>query len=104
MAGILAAISQAPVKSLPMLSKEAMEILRIAADGDGDMAVLDHPEIKLVRVNPYSQTPTNLTGRHYLQAIQELEHCNFAEYDDGDRWVILRPGEDYIKSLKETAT
>ncbi|MEI8315110.1 MAG: hypothetical protein WCG79_06620 [Verrucomicrobiota bacterium] len=104
LARILSAISDAPANSLPKLSKEALEILRVAADGDGDMAVLDHPQLKLVRVNPSSQTPTDFTDRHYVQAVDELVKCNFAKYDDGDRWVICRPGEDYVKSLKETAT
>lgn len=104
LAGILASISNAPVAPGPKLSKEALEILRIAAEGDGDMAVVDHPQLKLVRVNPSSQTPTNLTDRHYVQAVDELVSCNFAKYDGGDRWVICRPGEDFIKSLKESAT
>lgn len=103
LAQVMTAISAVADNSPPKLSNEALEILRLAAAGDGDMAVIDHPQIQLVRVNPYSAAQ-NLTGRHYLQAIRELENCGFAEFNNGQRWVITRPGEDYIKSLKETST
>lgn len=100
---ILGVISVSDFEPTPKLSKEAIEILELAVNGDGEIAVFDFPPIKGVRTNPNSQSQQNFEGRLYVEAVHELVNCGFARHSGGHLWVICRAGDEYIASIKKTA-
>lgn len=100
---ILGVVSVSDFEPTPKLSKEAIEILELAVAGDGEIAVFDFQGIKGVRTNPSSQSQRNFEGRYYVEAVHELVNCGFARHSGGHLWVISRPGDQYIASLKGNA-
>ena len=98
---ILHAVSQPQVEEKPRLSKKAVEILCAAVEGDGEIAVLDHPGMSGALVNPRNQK-IGFDGRFYVDAVMELEDAGFVRHSGGQLWVTTPTGHEIGESLKDT--
>jgi hypothetical protein len=80
------------------LSPKAQEILRIAASGNGNIAVFNHPNKKFVDAAVNSPQHVHLQGdtpreqAEYVGAVEELEQLDLVVFESGSLWRVTPQG------------
>lgn len=90
----------------PALSTKAIEILRVAASGNGNIAVFNHPNLRFVDASVNSpqhvrfEADTARGQAEYIAAIDELEELGLVKYEDGALWRVTTPGFQLADNMK----
>jgi hypothetical protein len=88
------------------LSSKAQEILRIAASGNGNIAVFKHPDLNFVDAAVNSPQHVRLeadTPRgqlEYVGAVDELEALDLVAFESGSLWRVTPQGFELADKMK----
>jgi hypothetical protein len=90
----------------PILSSQATDILRVAASGNGNIAVFNHPDLKFVDASVNSpqhfrfEADTPRGQAEYIGAIDELVERGFVKYEEGALWRVTPMGFQMADTIK----